>query len=165
MKLRTKIHTLKPFKFPAGFILLQDTREQRPLFTRPPKGLTVQTTTIHDGDYSLRGFKDRFVVERKQMSDFYSYIGKERKRTLKKLERFDEIKLNGGWVGLVIEASEKDILNGNIMGTLSPEVARAFLISWEVRHGFHVYMNRSRKDCARWILDRAIKFYRVIREV
>lgn len=32
------------------------------------------------------------------------------------------------------------------------------------QYGAHIYYSKSRKDIARWILDRAIKFYRVMRE-
>ena len=44
------------------------------------------------------------------------------------------------------------------------EAARQALVSFEIRYGVHVYYSRSRKDIARWILDRAIKFYKVQRE-
>jgi DNA excision repair protein ERCC-4 len=158
---------LKLPSIPAGFVLVQDTREQRPLFdgsiTIP--GLSVVTDTLPHGDYSIRGFEDRFVVERKQLSDFYSYIGKERARTTQKMENFRAIGAAGGFVGLVIEAAEADILTGYIMSRVSPETARQALVSFEVRHGIHVYYSRSRDDIARWILDRAIKFYKIQREV
>ena len=104
-------HQLKPWNIPAGFVLVQDTREQKPLFTDPPDGLEVITATLPHGDYSVRGFEDRFVIERKQMSDFYGYISKERERTARKMEEFRHIISRGGWVGLVIECSESDLLS------------------------------------------------------
>ena len=73
----------KPFVFPQGFVLVIDTRERNPLCTAV-KGLTVCRDTLKDGDYSIRGFEDRFAVERKQVSDFFSYIGRERKKTIRK---------------------------------------------------------------------------------
>jgi len=48
---------------------------------------------------------------------------------------------------------------------VSPETARQALVSFEVRFGIHVYYSRSRRDISRWVLDRAIKFYKVQREV
>jgi ERCC4-type nuclease len=146
-------------------VVIQDTREQRPLFTRPPKGLTVQTATLKNGDYSIKGFEDLFAVERKQMSDFYAYIGKEREVTDQKVVRFGQMIQAGGWAALVIEADERDVLGGFQMSKVPPEVARQFLVSLEIRHGIHVYCNRDRKACSRWILDRMIKFWRVRREV
>jgi len=50
MKLRpTPIYLhedLKPARIPQGFILVQDTREQKPLFTCPVEGLEVVTDTL-----------------------------------------------------------------------------------------------------------------------
>ena len=57
------------------------------------------------------------------------------------------------------------LLAGYIMSRLSPEMVRQALVSFEVRSGVHVYYSRSRQDIARWILDRAIKSYRIQREV
>jgi len=169
MKLKpTQIHVhseLKPFKIPEGFVLVQDTREQKPLFNNPPDGLKVITDTLPHGDYSVRGFEDRFAIERKQMSDFYGYIGKERDRTTRKMENFRQIISSGGWVGLVVEATESDLLSGYVMSKISPETARQALVSFEVRYGVHTYYSRSRGDITRWVLDRAIKFYRIQREV
>ena len=81
------------------------------------------------------------------------------------MAKFREIVCAGGFVGLVIEALEADILSGYIMSRVSPETARQALISFEVRYGLHLYYSRSRRDIARWVLDRAIKFYKIQREV
>jgi len=167
MKLRPiNIHpnNLKPYILPEGFVIVKDTREQRPLFDRPQDGLQVVKDTLHYGDYSIRGFETIFAVERKQISDFYSYIGKERERTVKKMEQFREIVCRGGFVGLAIEATESDLLSGYIMSRVSPEVARQALVSFEIRYGVHCYYSKYRKDIERWIIDRAVKFYRVMKE-
>ena len=156
---------LKPWRIPEGFVMLQDTREQRPLFTDPPGCLEVVTTTLRYGDYSIRGFEDRFAIERKQMSDFYAYIGRQREATTRKMEDFRQIICSGGWVGLVIESSESNLLSGYMMSRISPETARQALVSFEVRYGVHVFYSRSRGEIMRWVLDRAIKFYRIQREV
>jgi len=168
--MRLKLATIytdefKPARIPEGMILVVDTREQKPLFTEPQDGLVVVAASLPHGDYSLQGFEDRFCIERKQVSDFYSYIGKERNRTTKKMEQFREIVSAGGFVGLVVEAAEADLLSGFVMSRVSPETARQALVSFEVRYGIHVYYSRSRRDISRWVLDRAIKFYRMQREV
>jgi ERCC4-type nuclease len=155
---------LKPVKVPDGFGLVVDSREQKPLFGETTDGLEVITDTLHHGDYSIRGFENMFTIERKKISDFYSYIGRERDRTIRKMGQFREIVSSGGFAGLVIEASECNLLSGYIMSRVSPETARQALVSFEIRYGVHIYYSKSRKDIARWILDRAIKFYRVMRE-
>lgn len=156
---------LKPYVVPRGLALIQDTREQRPLFDPPPEDIPVITQTLHCGDYSIKGFEDQFCIERKQISDFYSYIGKERHKTTRKMEEFFKIVSRGGFVGLVVEASEADLLTGYIMSRVSPETARQALVSFEVRYGVHCYYSRCRKDISRWVIDRAIKFYKTRREV
>jgi DNA excision repair protein ERCC-4 len=157
-----KPYELPPYAFPAGFKIIQDTREQLPLFTASttPPGLTVITTTVKDGDYTIKGFESSFAIERKQISDFFSYIGKERTRTTEKMKRFKQFK----WVGLVIEESESKLLSGHFFSTLSPEVVRQSIVSFEVRSGVHVFYSENRADIQRWILDRAIKFYKLMRE-
>ena len=156
---------LKPARIPGGMVLVVDTREQRPLLTEPIDGLEMVSAALPYGDYSLQGFEDRFCIERKQVSDFYTYIGKERNRTTKKMEQFREIVSAGGFVGLAVEASEADLLSGFVMSRVSPETARQALVSFEVRYGVHLYYSRSRRDIERWILDRAVKFYKIAREV
>lgn len=158
---------LKPFKFPDGFVLIQDTSEQKPLFTpqTTPVDLIIINKKLKDGDYSIKGFEPYFTIERKQMSDFYRYIGAEREKTYRKLKRFKTMIDKDGWVGLVIECSEADILFGNLYSKVSPETARQALVSFEVRTGIHCYYSRSRNEIRRWVLDRMIKFYRLKREV
>jgi hypothetical protein len=68
-------------------------------------------------------------------------------------------------VGLVVECAEEELLSGYIMSRVSPETARQALTSFEVRYGIHCYYSRSRRNMERWVLDRAIKFYNVQREV
>ncbi len=160
---------LKPFKIPDGFIVRVDTREQDPLFLNSDLecegSLIIQIMKLDHGDYSVRGFEDKFVIERKQMSDFYSYIGKERKRTIKKMEKFRDIIRAGGFVMLAIECSEAEIMSGNIFSTLTPEVARGAINSFRIRYGVHIYYNKERKMLERAVLDACIKFYNVMREV
>lgn len=106
------------------------------------------------------GFEDQFAIERKQISDFYTYIGRERDRTVEKLKSLSECE----FAALVIEASIDDVLQFQVFSKVHPEVARGFLTSLNVRYGVHSYLDRSRKNIERWVLDRAIKFYRLKRE-
>ncbi len=164
MKTQAVLHNpkeLKPYQIPDGFTILEDTREQKPLSEFWPDDLPVLHAALKDGDYSILGYEDRFCVERKGMSDFYSYIGKERKaKTMPKMLRFQEM----DWVGLAIELSEKELLFGNMISKLEPEHVRGALTSFRVRFGLHVYFSKSREYVARWTLDSALKFYKMMRE-
>jgi ERCC4-type nuclease len=146
--------------FPKDFVLVIDTREQNPLCGNV-KGLTVCRDTLQNGDYSIRGFEDRFAVERKKVSDFYTFVGRERRRTVEKLKRFKQIDFSG----LVIEASLDELLTPQMYTQVSPETARQFLVSVNVRYGIHVFYDRHRKNIEMWVLDRAIKFFNMNREV
>lgn len=145
--------------------MIADTREGLPLFQDPPDGLRIVTQTVKHGDYTIKGFEPVFTVERKMIGDFYGYIGKEREKTTRKMKQFREMKERGGFVMLAIEASEEDILFGHMYSQVSPETARQAIASFRIRYGVHVYCNRDRNEVERTILDCAIKFYNVMREV
>lgn len=157
---------LSPTVIPAGFTLVIDTREQIPLFSPPPIGLDCVIETVHNGDYTIKGFEPYFVVERKRISDLYTYLTTEwDKRTVKKLEAMRDMQANGGWCALAIEASEADLLAGYEHSRINPECIRGGLLSVSVRYGVHIYYNRDRNEMARWLLDSAVRFYNIKREV
>jgi len=154
-------YKLKPYKFPEGLIVLQDTREQTPLFgTRLPKGLILCSTTLIDGDYSIQGFRDKFAIERKGISDLLSYCTTEREKTKAKMERFKQME----FVALVIESRESDIYRPYLHSTISPEVVRQAIVSFQIRYGIHVYIG-SRENISRYVLDIMIKYYLVKKEL
>src|SRR5512145_2155461 len=160
-----KPYTLKPTIFPEGFVLVQDTREQLPLFPRIPKGLIIASATLKDGDYSVRGLEDKIAFERKRISDLLPYCSIDKKdKTMRKMLRFKEIAQKGGFVGLIIEERESDVYKFHQHSSVHPEVLRGAIISFEVRFGVHVYFG-DRQNCARWLLDRAVKFYNVAHEI
>lgn len=145
----------KEIAFPDGFVLVVDTREQRPLLDRLPKGLLIKSGTLHDGDYSILGFEHSFAIERKGISDLWTYCARDRDKTVDKMYRLGEL----DFAGLVIEASEAELLVPQDVGKYQPETVRQALVSFNVRFGVHIYYNRDRVAIARWILDRAVKYY------
>ena len=153
---------MKPYRFPSGFVLIQDTREQLPLFEEVPKGLSILRSTLHFGDYSIKGFETKFGVERKQMSDLYSYVGKERARTVKKLEQLRKL----DFAALIVEVSFEDLkIPYSFSSRITPEMIRQFIVSVNIRYGVHVYCDKDRGNLEMYLLDRAIKYYRIQREV
>jgi ERCC4-type nuclease len=153
--------TLKTYKIPDGFVLVIDTREQTPL-CQGVKGLVSVFDTLRDGDYSIRGFESDFAIERKGISDLMSYVGRENKsKTIAKLRRLAEM----DWAGLVIEAGYKDILLPQKYSQVAPESVRQFLASVRVRYGIHIFYHPDTNACTQWVLDTAIKWYRVRHEV
>ena len=69
------------------------------------------------------------------------------------------------WAGLLIEADEEEVYFGHTHSKVSPEAARQFLNSCRIRYGIHTYMSAKRDQCARWVLDNAIKYFKLKREV
>jgi ERCC4-type nuclease len=152
---------LKTPEIPDGFVLLQDQREQRPLFSgRIPSGLLVKSTTLLDGDYSIMGFEEKFCIERKGISDLFPYCSSERERTMVKMQRF----LKFDFVALVIEERECEVLKPQMWTRVSPETVRGALVSFSLRYHIHVHFNPNRDELGRWILDHAIKYWKIMHE-
>lgn len=160
-----KPYELKPTVFPEGFILLQDTREQRPLFSRIPKGLTIQSATLSRGDYSIKSFDHLFAIERKFAGDLYPYCCTEREKTVKKMTEFKSMADKGGFVALVIEDKESNIYQPQQFTRVSPETVRGAIISFAIRYHVHVYFAGNRENAGRYILDHAVKFWNVAHEI
>ncbi len=117
---------------------------------------------LYNGDYSILGFENYFTIERKMISDFLAYIGRERNtKTVHKLSRFRYMINRGGWVGLIIEAAEEELMKGSMYSKITPEMIRQALISMRVRWGIHVYFNPDRDYLKRFVVDHAIKFWNI----
>jgi len=159
--------TFKSTIFPPDFVLKIDTREQQsPLFlSKPPKGLMVMRDTLHNGDYGIKGF-DNFCIEKKYAGDLFPYCSSEMvAKTIPKMERFREIIDKGGWVGLVIEDTMSNIYKWQEYTNIHPESVRGALVSFAIRYGVHVHFAGNRVNTAQWILDHAVKWYNVQKEL
>ncbi len=154
-----KLYELKPTVIPENMVVIVDTREQLPLFTKPPKGLLLVRDYLTDGDYSLRGFQDKICFERKA-SDIFSYCTSEQEKTKKKMERFKSFE----FVGLIIELKESSLFQFQTFTAAHPESIRGALISFEVRYGVHIFYG-NRENCARWMLDRMVKYWKIKHEI
>ena len=150
---------LKPTVIPENMVVIVDTREQLPLFTKPPKGLLLVRDYLTDGDYSLRGFENKICFERKA-SDIFSYCTSEQEKTKKKMERFKSFE----FVGLIIELKESSLFQFQTFTSAHPESIRGALISFEVRYGVHIFYG-NRENCARWMLDRMVKYWKMKHEI
>jgi DNA excision repair protein ERCC-4 len=147
-------YKLKPFVFPPDMVILQDTRECLPLFTRLPKGLTVCSATLKVGDYSVRGFEDKIACERKQISDLIPYCTSDHVATKVKMSKLEKME----WAGLIIEARESEVYHPYAHSAASPESIRQALASFSVKHKIHIYIG-DRERITRWMIDRFIKFW------
>jgi len=161
-----KPYQLKNTVIPPEMCLIVDTREQHsPLFLdKPPKGLMVCRDTLSDGDYGIRGMP-LFCIEKKYHGDLYPYCSTEREKTIKKMQRFRHMVDSGGWVGLLITERESDIYKHQTFTRVSPECVRGALVSFAIRYHVTVYFASSKEYAERFILDHAVKYYNVMKEV
>jgi len=150
----------KPHKIPDDMVVVVDTREQNPLWLpKPMKDLVIMRGTLSNGDYSIRGFEDKFAVERKQ-NDIFAYLTSERKKTKEKLERL----MRYDFKALVIEFEEDELYMPHFYTDISPEVIRQSLISFEIKYGIHVFYG-GRKALERKVLDWMIYYWKFKRLV
>jgi ERCC4-type nuclease len=149
-----------PLPSDGGFVVVADTREQRPLFDASLS--FVCRRKLENGDYTLQGFEDVIFVELKRLSDFMSYIGSEREsHTVPKLSRLDGFFFRA----LCVVESESVLFSPvHAFTSLGPEHVRGFLTSLNVRFGVHFYCNPDEDAVRRWILDRLIYCYRHLRK-
>jgi len=161
-------YTYKPVRLPDPFVLVIDSREQRPLFLEDRievgstkiidcavcERLHVVCEKCPDGvDYTVKGYEQYVGIERKQISDFFTYIGRDRKRTDYKRAMMAELL----FAGLVVEADIEELeIPYTYSKRITAEHVRGFITSCNVKYGIHTYFNRNRTDCERWVLDRLV---------
>jgi len=142
---------------PDGFVMVIDTREQIPLFVGKDKyKFNIERYALKNGDYSVKGYENLICIERKMVSDFFGYLGKERDKTCEKLERMSEYYFKA----LVIEADEEMLYAPQEFTTLTKEHVRGFLKSIRVRYGMHVYCNSKVEYIERYVLDHLTYAYK-----
>ena len=106
-----------------------DTREQNP-FTFKGYEVESEPAALPVGDYSLPGFEDRAVVERKSLNDLIGCLmGKDRERFERELARGRHYDL----FVVVVEAS-LDVSQARYRSDLKPQAALQSIITFQVRY-------------------------------
>lgn len=159
----TKGFGFKPTPIVEGFILVVDTREQVPLFEDVrtlPKGLVIVRDTLPIGDYSIRGYEEEVCIERKQQSDWESFIGREyESKTKAKLIKMSDMVFSS----LIIEAREEDLYTP--LGALSIEVIRGQMVSIRTHFGIHIYINDNRDLNRMYVLDHLTRVFKYMNHI
>jgi hypothetical protein len=132
------------------FTVIVDTREQaawsfRGIMTdggprEPRRPLVVPTlvATLQTADYSIHGFEDRIVIERKSLADLYGTLGGGRERFERELVRMQAIASHpeGGFAAVVVEASWEGILFRPPEGMrMTPKSVYRSILAWQQRPG------------------------------
>ena len=144
------------WSFPCDFCIIVDTREQDQLFKRPVKGLKVVRDKLEIGDYSVRGFEESITIERKNLSDLYMSLGKERDNFGKRIGRMALMER----AYLLIEGTEDEVLSFQPFSQLHPNVVRSSLCSIEVKTPVKIHYAFPRREAERWVIDTLLKFHK-----
>lgn len=158
MKLIPRISFTPKIQIPEGFYLIQDTREQKPLFKPAP---WIIEKGLKSGDYSIKGFEDTIAIERKSINDLYGSLGVGRKRFEAELGRL----LDYAWKGLLIEGPESKLYDEvHKFSSLHPNSLFHSLSRIEVFYGLHIYYAKKPYQARWWVLSRLTRYYKYLRE-
>lgn len=127
-----------------------DTRESLPLGF---PGSTRQT--LATGDYSILGMEARVAIERKTLGDFYTCVGRERKRFERELERLAAMRYGA----VVIEATLSGILHGAEFSRVHPMSAVGSVLAWSVKYRLPFFFAEDRRKCRSMVYHLLRKFW------
>ncbi len=116
----------------ADFVVLVDTREQRPWNFE--EGVGVEPRHLETGDYSVRGLEGRVAIERKSPEDFLETMVRRRDAFCAELRRMSSVDLRA----VVVECSLERLASGEY-GHVHPEAISGWVASIIVDFRVPVY--------------------------
>lgn len=132
---------------PSDLTIIIDTREQHPL-KFPARFQTVRET-LKTGDYSVDGFRDRFTIERKSLSDLVNTVIHDRERFERELERMRSYEFRR----ILVTAPFERVARGPYPHSrANPKSVLASLAAFEVRYGVPIVFAKDEKEAAERIL-------------
>ncbi|MBN2196782.1 MAG: hypothetical protein JW751_28510 [Polyangiaceae bacterium] len=126
-------------------VILVDTREQCPLHFSD--AVDVEICTLPTGDYSIRGYSDRIVIERKAPGDLWQCTGSERARFEGELARLQAYPLRA----VVIESTIDGILATMPRGRVQPRTVIRSTIAWSQDFGIPMVWAGNPQNAACWV--------------
>lgn len=167
-------------EYPSDMCIIKDTREQEGWFINPPKGLVVVRDKLDEGDYSIRGFTNDIIIERKSILDFLGSISNGRERFKEELKRMKDKNIPFRFI--IIEGTLDEVCSSCIIGSnpkskkdnmVRPMVSRVVQISWNsvfgsiisltLRYDIHFIFARSKTEAEKFCLSLLVKFYKLKR--
>jgi ERCC4-type nuclease len=127
--------------------IVRDSREQKGCgwqFRASANCEGMEETKLDVGDYTIKGYEDKLMIERKTIGDLWNTLGRDWERFLREMERAKNHRMKY----LIIEGNLNDINKGYIYSKVPPENIHAKLISLQVKHNVHVIF-AGREDLAR----------------
>lgn len=139
-------------EIPDGFFMVQDTREQLPIF-KPAEWIVNKG--LKTGDYSVVGMEELVTIERKSIHDLFGTLGKGRRRFENELKR---MKKTMKWFGMMIEGCEDKVMRKQEYSTMVVNQIYHAVSSFEIQ-GLHIYYAKTKDDARDWIVSRLTRFY------
>jgi len=98
-----------------GPTIVVDSREQKPYGFNGE--IPTVTACLKAGDYSVLGFEEQIMVERKSLPDLVRCVGSDRRRFMQQMKRLLLIGKAGGEIMLMVESSWEEISMGQWRAT------------------------------------------------
>ena len=119
-------------------VMVVDTREQKPYKF---KTLETEVKCLKAGDYSIKGYEERFSVERKSLSDFVGSITTGRDRFERELVLLSDM----DWAGVVIETDFRSIWGAKLFSKINRKSITNTALKWSVKYDipFQFVSNRT----------------------
>jgi len=132
------------------YIIVVDTREQKPLWN---EGKNVIRKTLKTGDYSIEGYEDKILIERKSLIDLYGTLGKGHTRFKKELERALEL----DYFAIVVDGSYSSCYNKDFDGAYHSKmkgyVVTSILFTIHVKYKIPIFFTNGRTETKRVIKE------------
>ena len=117
-------------------VIIMDTRENCGyLFKGKEAEAKIVMKKLDVGDYSLEGYENEIVIERKRINELFGNFAGDRERFMREVERMEKIP----YKFLLIEGSFSDLVEmKKLPGKVSIKLVVATLISLMIKHNIKV---------------------------
>lgn len=127
-------------------IILQDSREQRPL-AFAPWSRKVEVVTLPYGDYSIKGMEDVVSVERKSVHDLVNTLIHSRLRFAKELDTLRKFRDRA----IVVEGTLRDIYMHRYRSQVHPNAVLGLVNHIFVNTGIPTFFSDDPEMSAWWV--------------
>ena len=130
------------------FTIIRDSREKKGCgwhFRASSNCNGMEVKKLETGDYSIDGYENTIMIERKTIPDLWGSLVQGRARFMREMERAKSYPLRY----LIIEGTVADVMGGFRYSTVNASSILSSLISLEVKYGVHVIFTSKRQDIAR----------------
>jgi len=129
----------------SDYTIIQDTREQKPLF-KNSSHTTVEVGTLKTGDYSLKGYEEKISIERKSLGDLFGTLGKGHARFKRELSRALEL----DYFAIVVEGGYRKIRDKDFEGSyhskMKGHVILQILFTLHMKYGINFFLAADRNE-------------------